>query len=277
MSTTSSSVDSSASSLPRDYDAPPPPTSSSASFFFLSSSDYIDDQATREQEENNSLPPPPLPLPPALLHNYHPHLYSPISSTRANVSETCLCHTTHHSSTQVPSFDLATSFQSPFFYEQYLTSFKSEQSEHLPYLFDNIVYPQPCSPPSPTNDSITYYQLDHANTSTIINKLPSRSHLTTIQPIIYQHLSLTEPPSSNSQQKLPIVKRFYYDSAMANTTSTTVTTTTPVPAAPASNDHLGLPFARLDSPYFGTYDIWHEKTIVGRKNNRREVDVNMGE
>ena len=270
MSTTSSSMDSGASSLPRDYDAPPPPPSSSSdSFFFLSSSDYIDDQATREHEENNSLPPPPL-------HNYHSHLYSPISSTRANVSETCLCHTAHHSATQVPAFDLATSFQSPFFYEQYLTSFKSEQSEHLPYLFDNIVYPQPCSPPSPTNDSITYYQLDHATTSTIINKLPPRSHLTTVQPIIYQQISLTEPPSSNSQQKLPIVKRFYYDSTMANTTSTTVTTTTPVPAA-TGTDQPTLPFARLDSSYFGTYDVWHEKTIVGKKNNRREVDVNMGE
>jgi hypothetical protein len=277
MSTTSSSTDSgsssafSPSSLTRDYDIqqPPPPPPPSSSFFFFSSSDYIDEQSTREQEENNSLPPPPPPPPPSVLYNYH-HLYS-----RANVPDTCLCNPPGNYSSQISSYDISSSFQSPFLYEQYLTSLKSEQSEHLPYLFDNIIYPQPCSPPSPINDSITYYQLDHANTTTIINKFPQRSHIqTTIQPITYQQLSLVEPPSSNIQQKLPIVKRFYYDSNMSNTTTTTILTTTPILIN--GNDHINLPYARLDSTYFGTYDIWQERTLVGRKNNRREIDVNMG-
>jgi hypothetical protein len=277
MSTTSSSTDSgsssafSPSSLTRDYDIqqPPPPPPPSSSFFFFSSSDYIDEQSTREQEENNSLPPPPPPPPPSVLYNYH-HLYS-----SANVPDTCLCNPPGNYSSQIQPYDISSSFQSPFLYEQYLTSLKSEQSDHLPYLFDNIIYPQPCSPPSPINDSITYYQLDHANTTTIINKFPQRSHIqTTIQPITYQQLSLVEPPSSNIQQKLPIVKRFYYDSNMSNTTTTTILTTTPILIN--GNDHINLPYARLDSTYFGTYDIWQEKTIVGKKTNRHEVDVNMG-
>ena len=297
MSTTSSSGDSgssstfSPSSLTRDYDAPPPPTSSSSSsstssssssFFFFSSSDYIDDQSAREREESNALlqpPPPPPPLPP--LQHYHPHsyphVYSPLYAARATVSETCLCNSTsNYSSSQAPPFEVAASCQSPFFYEQYLTSFKSEQSEHLPYLFDNIIYPQPCSPPSPTTDSTTYYQLDQANTATIINKFPTRSQLGALQPITYQQLSLVEPPSSNIQQKLPIVKRFYYDSNMSNTTTTTLLTTTPVVAHTNGIDQPTLPYARLDSSAFGTYDICQEKTLIGRKNNRRDVDVNMG-
>ncbi len=265
MSTASSSTGSgssstfSPSSLTRDYDLPPPPSSSS--FFFFSSSDYIDAQSTREREESHSLPPPPP------LYNYHP----PIFTSRVNVSDTCSCN----NPSQVPSYDISSSFQSPFLYEQYLTSLKSEQSDHLPYLFDNIIYPQPCSPPSPTNDSITYYQLDQTNTTTttIINKFPQRSHIRTIQPIIYQQLSLVEPPSSNTQQKLPIVKRFYYDSTMSNTITTTIMTATSIVP---NTDHVDLPYARLDSIYFGTYDIWQERTLVGRKNNRREVDVNMG-
>ena len=191
-----------------------------------------------------------------------------------------LCNSTNNysssSSTQVPPFDIVAPCQSPFFYEQYLTSFKSEQSEHLPYLFDNIIYPQPCSPPSPTTDSTTYYQLDQANTATIINKFPTRSQLAALQPITYQQLSLVEPPSSNIQQKLPIVKRFYYDSNMSNTTTTTLLTTTPVVAHTNGNEQPTLPYARLDSSAFGTYDICQEKTLIGRKNNRRDVDVNMG-
>jgi hypothetical protein len=269
ISTTSSSTGSGSSStyspasLTRDYDLqPPPPSSSSSSFFFFSSSDYIDEQSTREREETNSLPPPP-PPPPPVTH----HLYSPVFSSRNHASDACLCNS---------SYDISSSFQSPFVYEQYLTSLKSEQSEHLPYLFDNVIYPQPCSPPSPTNDSITYYQLDQANTTTIINKFPQRSsHIQTIQPIIYQQLSLIEPPSSNIQQKLPIVKRFYYDSTMSNTTTTTIITTTPLVTS-TTNDQINLPYARLDSIFFGTYDIWHERTLIGRKNNRREIDVNMG-
>jgi hypothetical protein len=192
------------------------------------------------------------------------------------VSDTCLCNTTTNYSSQIQPYDISSSFQSPFLYEQYLTSLKSEQSDHLPYLFDNIIYPQPCSPPSPTNDSITYYQLDQANTTTVINKFPQRSHIQTIQPITYQQLSLIEPPSSNIQQKLPIVKRFYYDSNMSNTTTTTIMTTTPLITHTNNDDHVNLPYARLDSTYFGTYDIWQEKTVVGRKNNRGDVDVNMG-
>jgi hypothetical protein len=42
------------------------------------------------------------------------------------------------------------------------------------------------------------------------------------------------------------------------------------------NDQVNLPYARLESTHFGTYDIWQEKTIVGKKSNRHEVDVNMG-
>ncbi|CAF1085796.1 unnamed protein product [Rotaria sordida] len=286
MSTTSSSTNNgssaafSLSSLSRDYGIPPPPppsSSSSSSFLFLPSSDYIDEQSTREREENNSLPPPPL-------YNYHhsyPHLYSPIFSSRINVSDTCSCITNNNYSSQIPSYDISSSFQNPFLYEQYLTSLKNEQSEHLPYLFDNIIYPQPCSPPSPINDSITYYQLDHANTTTtttttIINKFPQHSHIQIIQPITYQQLSLVEPPSSNIQQKLPIVKRVYYDSNISNTTTTTLMTTTPIITNINENNHLNIPYARLDSIYFGTYDIWQERTIIGRKSNRHEVDINMG-
>ncbi|CAF4234431.1 unnamed protein product, partial [Rotaria magnacalcarata] len=115
------------------------------------------------------------------------------------------------------------------------------------YLFDNIIYPQPCSPPSPTNDSITYYQLDQANTTTVINKFPQQPPIQTIQPITYQQLSLVEPATSNIQQKLPIVKRFYYDSNMSNTTTTTILTTTPIMTNTNENDHSNLPYARLDS------------------------------
>ena len=42
------------------------------------------------------------------------------------------------------------------------------------------------------------------------------------------------------------------------------------------NDQVHLPYARLESAHFGTYDIRQEKTIIGKKNNRHEVDVNMG-
>lgn len=249
ISTTSSSSSSttfSPTSLTHDYDLPPPPPPPSSSFFSFSSSDYIE-----EREENTSIPPSLPPPQPTIVYNNR---------------DTCLCN---------PSYDISSTFQSPFIYEQYLTSLKSEQSEHLPYLFDNIIYPQPCSPPSPTNDSITYYQLDQANTTTIINKYPQRSHhIQTIQPIIYQQLSLIEPPSSNIQQKLPIVKRFYYDSNMSNTTTTTIITTTPI--INNNNEQINLPYARLESSYFGTYDIWQEKVLIGRKNHRRDVDVNIG-
>ena len=49
-------------------------------------------------------------------------------------------------------------------------------------------------------------------------------------------------------------------------------------AVPSTNGHdsLPLPCARLESSHFGVYEIWQEKTVVGRKNNRREVDVDMG-
>ncbi|CAF4316342.1 unnamed protein product, partial [Rotaria magnacalcarata] len=62
---------------------------------------------------------------------------------------------------------------------------------------------------------------------------------------------------------------------MSNTTTTTILTTTPIMTNTNENDHSNLPYARLDSTYFGTYDIWHERTVIGRKNNRREVDVSM--
>lgn len=173
------------------------------------------------------------------------------------------------SSSSSTTTDIPTATSSTFVYEQYLTSLKHEQSEHLPYLFDNIIYPQPCSPPSPTNDSITYYQLDQTH---IQQKTIQR-----FQPIIYQQLSLIEPPSSNIQQKLPIVKRFYYDTNHANPMTTTVITTTPL-VSNTTNDYEvnHQPYARLDSSVFGTYDIWKEKVLVGRKNHRRDIDVHMG-
>jgi hypothetical protein len=280
MSTASSLIDNSGTSCNfspqsqiRDYEAPagsvtvPLPaqtlpssssSSSSSSFSFHSSSDYIANQSTREREDECSS------LPPLGFHNYqlhsYSHIYSPMYSTRVHMPESCSCQNTIDGTT----YELSSSLQSPCLYEQYLTSFRNEQSEHLPYLFDNVVYPQPCSPPSPTNDSITYYQLDHAHTNTIINRLPLRSHLTTIQPIIYQQLSLVEPPSSNSQQRLPTVKRFYCDSTMATTTNI------------ETIDHIHVPYARLDSSAFGTYEIWQERTVVGRKTSRRDVDVNLG-
>jgi hypothetical protein len=42
------------------------------------------------------------------------------------------------------------------------------------------------------------------------------------------------------------------------------------------NEQVSLPYARLESTQFGTYDIWQEKVIIGKKNNRHPVDVNMG-
>ena len=51
-----------------------------------------------------------------------------------------------------------------------------------------------------------------------------------------------------------------------STTSTTIN----------GNDQVNLPYGRLESPQFGTYDIWQEKTIVGKKSHRQDVDVNMG-
>jgi len=54
---------------------------------------------------------------------------------------------------------------------------------------------------------------------------------------------------------------------MSNTTATTnMNGTGPV----------NLPYARLESTHFGTHDIWQEKTVVGKKTNHHEVDVNMG-
>lgn len=275
MSTASSSTGSASSSsnyspasLTREYDLPPPPSFQPpiSSLFMFSSSD---EQVTNERDESHVfLPPPPI------FPNYH-HLYSPVFSSRHPTSDICQCNS--HSS-QMAAFDISSSFQTPFVYEQYLTSLKSEQSEHLPYLFDNIIYPQPCSPPSPMADAITYYQLDQTNTpsptTTTINKHPPRAH---IQPIIYQQLSLVEPPSSNIPSKIPLVRRFYYDSNHSNTTTTTTIITTTTSSVNNSHlDHGNLPYARLDSNLFGTYEIWQERILVGRKNNRREVDVNMG-
>jgi len=54
--------------------------------------------------------------------------------------------------------------------------------------------------------------------------------------------------------------------------TTTTTTTTNI----NGNEQVNLPYARLESTQFGTYDIWQEKTIVGKKTPRHEVDVNMG-
>jgi hypothetical protein len=59
---------------------------------------------------------------------------------------------------------------------------------------------------------------------------------------------------------------------MSNTATTTTTTITNT----NGNDQVNLPFGRLESTHFGTYDIWQEKTIVGKKSHRHEVDVNMG-
>ncbi|CAF1098862.1 unnamed protein product [Adineta ricciae] len=42
------------------------------------------------------------------------------------------------------------------------------------------------------------------------------------------------------------------------------------------NESVSLPFGRLESAQFGTYDIWQEKTVVGKKTNHHNVDVNMG-
>ena len=39
---------------------------------------------------------------------------------------------------------------------------------------------------------------------------------------------------------------------------------------------VNLPYARLESTHFGIIDVWQEKILVGRKTNRREVDVDMG-
>ncbi|CAF1025320.1 unnamed protein product [Rotaria sp. Silwood1] len=55
---------------------------------------------------------------------------------------------------------------------------------------------------------------------------------------------------------------------MSNTTTVTTNMN--------GNDHVHSPYARLESTHFGSYDIWQEKTIVGKKTNRHEVDVNMG-
>jgi hypothetical protein len=59
---------------------------------------------------------------------------------------------------------------------------------------------------------------------------------------------------------------------MSNTTTTTTTATINM----NGNDQVNSPYARLESTHFGTYDIWQEKTIVGKKSHRQEVDVNMG-
>lgn len=42
------------------------------------------------------------------------------------------------------------------------------------------------------------------------------------------------------------------------------------------NDQSNQPYGRLESSHFGTYDIWQEKTIIGKKTQRQDVDVNMG-
>lgn len=66
---------------------------------------------------------------------------------------------------------------------------------------------------------------------------------------------------------------------MSNTTTTTTSSTTPTATTTTNingTDQVSLPYARLESTHFGTYDIWQEKTIVGKKTNRHEVDVNMG-
>ena len=280
MSKTSASISNdsstirSPSSLTRDYAIQP---LSSSAFYFRSSPNYIDEQATREREESKSCPPPSSPPSPYSYYQLsNSHLYSPACSSRVNASDAYLSNTTCHYLSQTSSCDLSSSFQSPFVYEQYLASLKSEQSEQLPYLFDNIIYPQPCSPPSPTNETVTYYQLDQTNTSAACNKFPQNSHIKTIQPITYQQLSLVEPPSSNVQQKLPIIKRFHYDSTMSNTTTTTIMTTTPIITNMDVNNQSNLPYARLDSTCFGTYDIWQERTVIGRKTNRNQVDIDIG-
>lgn len=42
------------------------------------------------------------------------------------------------------------------------------------------------------------------------------------------------------------------------------------------HDQVHLPYARLESTHFGVYDIWQERTTVGKKTNGHEVDVNIG-
>ncbi|CAF1397842.1 unnamed protein product [Rotaria magnacalcarata] len=59
---------------------------------------------------------------------------------------------------------------------------------------------------------------------------------------------------------------------MSSTTTTTTTTNINI----NGNDHIHLPYARLESNNFGVYDVWQEKTIIGKKTNHNEVDVNMG-
>lgn len=39
---------------------------------------------------------------------------------------------------------------------------------------------------------------------------------------------------------------------------------------------VNTPFGRLESTHFGIYEIWNEKTLVGRKSQHRHVDVDMG-
>lgn len=283
MSTTSSSIDSGASSafspssLVRDYDVALPSSSSSSSSsgssttssnFFYPPSDYIDEPSSnRDHDENNIITrSTTIAFQSPLIQQYQIH--SSNYSTRAQTTETCFCNPLNNNN----------ELQSGFVYEQYLTTFKSEQSEFIPYLFENVGYPQPCSPPSPSNDSITYFQLDqvHQNMHATM-KAPKRTHAQllsrTIQPIIYHQLSSIEPASSNGQQQLPIVKRFYYDSTMS---TTTMTSTTPIPTIAMNNENLTVPYARLDSSLFGIYDICQEKTVVGRKNMRRPIDVNIG-
>lgn len=63
----------------------------------------------------------------------------------------------------------------------------------------------------------------------------------------------------------------------ATATATTATaTTTPTTSSINGNDQVHLPYARLESPHFGVYDVWQEKTIIGKKSKGHDVDVNIG-
>ena len=59
---------------------------------------------------------------------------------------------------------------------------------------------------------------------------------------------------------------------MTTITTTTTTTTTIL----NGNDQVNVPYARLESPHFGTYDIWQDRVTVGKKTNHHDVDINMG-
>ncbi|CAF0919870.1 unnamed protein product, partial [Didymodactylos carnosus] len=194
---------------------------------------------------------------------YYDEQRSPLSSSDANVSDTC-----NNFLTSYASYDF---YDRPTYFSLDHSIIKTEdetlypiqqQQVELDYTcLSSTVTPHapstvPCSPPPESLETPIYTELAQHKLSSHEKYIPCINYS---QEIFYQQLSTVEVSDSKVEQ--PVKKL-----TKKMTTSTILT-------PPTSKKSV---YARLDCPQFGTYDICQEKTVIGRQNNRRQIDINMG-